>query len=193
MLLLYAIAAGLLLGRVRGGHVSVLAGLRIRWVWLAVAGLVFQLLLFSPLVAERVGTAGPLLYVVSNALVFAVLLRNLDLPGLPLVALGASLNLAAIVANGGYMPSDPAAWQALSGVAGVPTDAYTNSALIGPGTALARLGDVFVLPRPIPFANVFSMGDVLIGLGIAWCLMRSMRAPDVSSWRRPVAAPALVP
>ena len=192
MLLLYAIAAGLLLGRVRGGRVSALATLRIRWVWLAVAGLVFQLLLFSPAVVEHVGSAGPLLYVVSSLVVFAALLRNLDLPGLPVVALGAFLNLAAILANGGYMPSDPAAWQALTGTAGLPTDSYTNSTLWTPGTALAHLGDLFVLPRPIPLANVFSIGDALIAVGIAWCVMRSMLAPDVPSWRRSAAAPAPV-
>jgi hypothetical protein len=93
-----------------------------------------------------------------------------------------------VVANGGYMPSDPAAWQALTGVASVPTDDYTNSLLMSPGTALPWLGDVFVLPRPLPLANVFSIGDVLIALGIAWCVARSMRQP-ASDWRR-AAIPA---
>src|SRR5262249_43278354 len=144
MLLLYAIAAGLILGRLRGGRVSALADLRIRWVWLAVGGLAFQMLLFSPVAHERVGSAGPPLYVLSRVVVLVALLRNLELPGLPLVAVGAFLNLAAILANGGYMPSDPAAWLALTGQASLPTDAYSNSALIGPGTALAHLGDLFV-------------------------------------------------
>jgi hypothetical protein len=192
MLLLYAIAAGLIVGRLRGGRVSALADLRIRWVWLAVGGLAFQALLFSPPVAERVGSAGPLLYVLSSLVVLAVLLRNLGLPGLPLVAVGAFLNLAAIIANGGYMPSDPAAWLTLTGQAALPTNSYTNSVLIGPGTALAHLGDLFVLPRPIPLANVFSIGDALIAVGIAWCVGRSMRAPDASSWHRSAAAPAVV-
>ncbi len=42
---------------------------------------------------------------------------------------------------------------------------FTNSTLIHAGTALPFLGDVFALPRPIPLANVFSVGDVLIGVG----------------------------
>jgi Family of unknown function (DUF5317) len=119
--------------------------------------------------------------------VFAALLRNLDLPGLPVAAFGAACNLLAIIANGGSMPSDPAAWRALTGVAEVPTTAFTNSSLMGPGTALPWLGDIFVLPRPIPLANVFSIGDVLIAIGIAWCVARSMRRPDASAWRRATA------
>lgn len=192
MLLLYAIVAGLLVGSVAGGRMAALASLHIRWMWFAIGGLAFQLVLFSPSFSERVGSLGPALYVGSTLVVFAVLLRNLDLPGLPVVALGAALNLLAIVANGGYMPSDPGAWQALSGVAALPTDDFSNSALMNPGTALPWLGDIFVLPRPIPFANVFSIGDVLIAVGIAWCVARSMRQPEASDWRRalvPAASP----
>lgn len=189
MLLLYAIAAGVLAGVVAGGRISALADLHIRWLGIALGGLAFQVALFSEPVAERVGSAGPILYVISTLVVFAVLLRNLDLPGLPVVAIGATLNLLAIVANGGYMPSDPAAWQALTGIAAVPTDDFSNSMLMGPGTALPWLADIFVLPRPIPFANVFSLGDVVIAVGIAWCVVSSMRQPDASDWRR-VATPA---
>jgi hypothetical protein len=191
MLLLYAIVAGLLVGSLTGGRISALGHLRIRWLGVAVVGLGFQVVLFSPFVAEQVGGLGPSLYVASTVAVFAALLRNLDLPGLPIVALGAALNLLVIVANGGFMPSDPGAWQTLSGVGALPTDAYSNSALMGPGTALSWLGDVFVLPRPIPFANVFSIGDVLIAVGIAWCVARSMRQPDGSDWHR-VVTPATV-
>ena len=191
MLLLYAIAAGLIVGSVAGGRISALADLHIRWLGVAIVGLVFQVVLFHPIAAERVGDLGPILYVASTLAVFAALLRNLSLPGLPVVALGAALNLLVIVANGGYMPSDPGAWAALTGVAAVPTDDFSNSVLMGPGTALPWLADVFVLPRPIPLANVFSIGDVLIAVGIAWCVARSMRQPDAAAWRRaPVAASA---
>ena len=42
---------------------------------------------------------------------------------------------------------------------------------------------MFALPRALPFANVFSVGDVLIGAGIAAVIvvaMRSARAADAS-------------
>jgi len=182
MLLLYAIAIGLLVGRAAGGHVAALAELRIRWWGMALGGLCFQLLLFGPVLADRVGDAGPVLYVASSALVFLAMLRNLDLPGFPVLALGAALNMLVIVANGGFMPSSPDAWALLNGTAAVPVRDFTNSALIHAGTALPFLGDVFVLPRPIPMANVFSVGDVLIGVGAAWCVIRSMVVPAASRW-----------
>jgi hypothetical protein len=71
----------------------------------------------------------------------------------------------------------------LNGEAAIPAASYTNSALSDERTLLPWLGDVFVLPRPLPFANVFSIGDVLIGLGAVWFLVRAMhrRVPDVAS------------
>ena len=192
MLLLYAIVIGVLVGRAAGGRVSALADIHIRWWALALAGLMFQLLLFGPVLADRVGDAGPLLYVLSSGLVFLAMLRNLDLPGFPLLALGAALNMLVIVANGGLMPSAPGAWELLNGAAGVPVTAFSNSTLIHAGTALPFLGDVFVLPRPIPLANVFSVGDVLIGLGAAWCVIRSMIVPTAARWRPAQADGSLV-
>ncbi|MFN8621252.1 MAG: DUF5317 domain-containing protein [Chloroflexota bacterium] len=175
MLLLYAIAAGLLVGRLAGGRLDALDRVRFRWWPLALAGLLFQLVLFSGPVAARIGDAGPALYVGSTLVVFVVLLANIRLPGFWLLALGAFLNLVAITTNGGWMPSAPEAWMQLNGVAVVPTEAYTNSALIGPGTAFPALGDIFVLPRPLPLANVFSIGDLLIAAGAVVFLVRQMR------------------
>ena len=182
MLLLYAIGIGLLVGRAAGGRISALADIHVRWWGLAVGGLVFQVLLFGPL-AARVGDAGPALYVASSSLVFIAMLRNLGLPGFPILAVGAALNMLVVVANGGYMPSSPHAWELLNGVAAIPATDFSNSILIGPGTTLPFLADVYVLPRPVPFANVFSVGDVLIGIGAAWCVIRSMVVPTAPSWR----------
>jgi hypothetical protein len=188
MLLLYAIAAGLLVGRLSGGRLDALDQVRFRWWPLALAGLAFQLVLFSGPVVERVGDAGPPLYVGSTLVVFAVLLLNVRLPGFWLLALGAGLNLVAIVANGGYMPSSPEAWMQLNGLAEVPTDAYTNSALMTDATRFPALGDIFVLPRPLPLANVFSLGDVLIAAGAGVFLVRQMRQapPDLTAGRRAI-------
>lgn len=180
MLLLYAIPAGLLLGMVGGGAVGRLAETRLRLAPLALAGLLFQLALFSPPVASTLaaaGAVGPALYVGSTALVLVALTANVGQAGFRLILAGATLNLVAIVANGGFMPASPEAWAALHGVAALPADALTNSILATATTPLAFLGDVFYMPRPMPFANVFSIGDALIAAGGAWFIARTLVRP----------------
>ena len=188
MLLLYSVAAGLLLGRLAGGRLDGLTAVRFRLAPLALGGLLFQLVLFSPAVTERVGDLGPTLYVASTVAVLVALLANLRLPGLWILAIGAAMNLLAIVSNGGYMPSSPEAWMALNGLAEVPTDAYTNSAIMTSATAFPALGDIFVFPRPLPLANVFSVGDVLIAVGAIVFLVRQMRTAAPSGSRSATTA-----
>jgi hypothetical protein len=176
MFVLYAVPIGLLLGLLRGGAVEHLGAVRLRWGWLAIGGLVAQVLLFSTPLGDLAGDAVPVLYVASTVIVLAAVLANLRLPGLRLVALGAVSNLAAILANGGYMPASA---DALAAAGMSATDGPTNS-IVATNPALAPLTDVFALPDWVPFANVFSIGDVLIGVGIAWAIAGLMqpRADD---------------
>jgi hypothetical protein len=185
MLLIYAVILGVAAGLATGGRLSALAEARIRLWPVALAGLAFQALLFSPPLAERVGALGPALYVASTALVLIALVFNLRQPGISLIVLGAVLNLTVIVANGGQMPASPAAVAALTGSSVLDGGAFSNSVPMA-DAVLPFLGDIFVLPRPLPFANVFSIGDVLIGLGGAWFVIRVMRRPvDVTPRARP--------
>jgi hypothetical protein len=172
MFILYALVIGLVAGSLFGGRLSGLASVRFHWGSVALLGLAAQVALFSGPVTERIGAAGPPLYVASTALVLVAVARNLRLPGMALVALGAVSNLAAIVANGGYMPASPAALAALGG--GI-APGYSNSAIV-PSPALEPLTDLFALPSWLPFANVFSIGDVLIAAGVAWTIVVAMRA-----------------
>jgi hypothetical protein len=192
VLLLYSIAAGLLLGRLAGGRVRNLERVRFAWWQLALAGLAVQLFLFADVVQERVGAEGPVIYVLSTVVVLAALLRNARLPGLPILAVGAILNLVVVVANGGYMPSSPDAWLELTGVAAIPVAHYSNVVLIGPDTLLPFLGDVFVFPRSLPMATAFSVGDAIIALGAIVFLVTAMRRPGDTSRLVPGPTPRLV-
>ena len=104
MFILYGLVAGLVVGLLAGGRIERLADLRIRWAWLAIAGLAAQVVLFLPTVGDTLGVVAPLVYAGSSAAILAVILANLRVPGLALVAAGAACNVAAILANGGYMP-----------------------------------------------------------------------------------------
>lgn len=193
MLLLYSVAAGLVIGRLAGGRVRNLEHVRFVWWRLALLGLAVQLVLFARPVAERVGSEGPTIYVLSTLAVMAALLRNLRLPGLGIIAVGAALNLVAVLANGGAMPSAPEAWLSLNGVAALPVTHFSNSVLIGPDTLFPFLGDVFVWPRPLPFANVFSVGDAIIAVGAVVFLVSAMRRAGDERPPLPVTAATTAP
>jgi hypothetical protein len=173
VILIYFIIGALLVGWLSGGRIERLADVRIRWAGAAICGLLAQVVLFSPPVTGWVGQAGPPLYVVSCVVVLAAVLRNLGRPGIVLLAVGAALNATVIAANGGYMPVAPDALSTLGRPA--PTGVYGNTSTAGPGTLLPWLGDVVAVPPPIPLANAISIGDVLIGLGAAVFVVRTMR------------------
>ena len=169
MFVLYAIPLGILAGYVLGGRLDRLGGLRFRWAWLAMLGLLVQVMLFSDPLAAVVGDAGPAIYVASTASVLVAVLRNVRIPGMAVVALGASSNLVAIVANGGYMPADPAALAAIGGI----EPGFSNSLVIA-DPALWPLTDIFALPAWLPLNNVFSVGDILLGIGIGATIVLAM-------------------
>ncbi len=184
MFILYALLIGLLAGFVAGGRLSGLAAIQLRWSWVMLAGLLVQVVLFSEPVSARIGALGPPVYVASTAAVIGAVLANRAVTGMLIVAAGAVSNLIAIVANGGYMPADPAALTALG--AAHPA-AYSNSTIV-PDPVFAPLTDIFVLPPWVPFANVFSIGDVLIGIGVVVVIVSAMRA-----WDRTPAPAAPIP
>ncbi len=171
MFILYAIPIGIAAGYLLGGRLERLGDLRFRWGGLALVGLLVQVLLFSGPVASAIGAAGSAVYVASTAAVLLAVLRNVRIPGLPLVTAGAAANLVAIAANGGVMPAAP---EAVAGLGPAP-EGFTNSVVMA-DPALRPLTDIFVLPAWLPFSNVFSLGDVLIGLGVVVVIAFGMRA-----------------
>jgi Family of unknown function (DUF5317) len=188
--ILYAVLAGLLIGLLTGGSAGRLGDLRFRWGPLIALGMAIQVLLFSSPLGDALGPAAPPVYVASNVAVLIAVWRNLAIPGLPLVLLGGLSNLVVIVANRGYMPVSPDAAAAMGRTAGA---GYTNSRLVE-GVVLEPLTDLFAMPTWIPMANVFSIGDVLIGVGAAIAIVAAMhgRAP-IEAARGATSSPAGAP
>jgi hypothetical protein len=173
MFMLWAIPIGIAVGLLARGRLGGLAALRLRWAWLAVAGLLVQVVLFSETGDALAGAAGPAIYVGSTLAVFVAVARNIRIPGMPLVALGSLSNLLAISANGGFMPASPDALHA-AGLDG--PGSHTNSIVLE-NPAFEPLTDIFAIPASLPLANVFSVGDVLLGAGIVWVIVAAMRRP----------------
>ena len=175
MFILYAIPIGIALGWLLGGRLTGLTAVRIRLAPLALAAVAVQLALFLP-PGEALGPdLARVLYVLSTAAVVGAVIANVRLTGMPIVLAGSVANLAAIVANGGSMPADPAALAAV----GIRLVERTNS-VVADQPALAPLTDVFATPAWLPLANVFSVGDVLIGGGLAVVIAAAMRRGSVS-------------
>jgi hypothetical protein len=168
--ILYAIPIGVLGGFLAGGRLEHLAAVRFRLAPVAMLALVIQLALFSALADGLPTELVRGTYVVSTALVIVVVLANIRLTGVPLIVLGAACNLAAVMANGGAMPASPAALDAL----GLGVGGHTSSIAVA-HPALEPLTDVFAMPDWMPLANIFSVGDILIGLGVALAIAAAMR------------------
>jgi hypothetical protein len=196
MFIIYPLFLALIVGLLLRGSTAALGRLPLRWGWLAVASLAFQLLLFSTPLGDALGRLAPLAYVASTTTAFLFVMANVRLPGLVVVAAGAGSNLVAIVANGGFMPTTPAA---LAAAGHHISAAYTNS-MTGEHVVLAPLTDIFALPPEVPMANVFSIGDALIGVGIFVLVLtvmlrgrRATHAASSSTLVGPAAAALLAP
>jgi Family of unknown function (DUF5317)/Major Facilitator Superfamily len=157
MFLLPSIALGVCFALVLGGRLSRLLDVELRHAWLVFSALGLQLLLFFEV---AVGSFETPVHLGSYALLFGFAFANArNLALLPL-SLGMALNSIAIVANDGHMPVAPQAWDA----AGLSADAHSNVRL--GADHVGFLGDVFALPKSFPLTNVFSIGDILIGIGM---------------------------
>ena len=170
MFILYALLAGIVVGALTGGSLMRLGDLRLRWAPLIAVGMGVQVLLFSTPIGDGLGPAAPIAYVASNLAVLAAVWRNRLIPGLPLVFVGGVANLVAICANGGYMPVSP---DALAAFGRAAREGYSNSRQLD-GVLLWPLTDVFAMPAWLPMANIFSIGDVLIGVGAAMAVVAAM-------------------
>ena len=172
MFILYAVVVGVAAGFLLGGRLDRLADLPIRFGPVILAALAIQLVLFSPLADPLPTDVARAIYVASTAAVAAVILANVRLTGFPLVVAGAASNLAAILTNGGAMPASASALAAI----GDAVRPHTNSVAVD-NPNLEPLTDIFATPSWLPLANVFSVGDVLIGLGIVVAIAAAMRPP----------------
>ena len=176
MILLPAFGLVLLTVVLAGGRLARLADLRLHWVpllWLTMLVQVLLTTVLAPVLAE-----GPArwAHLATYAAAAAVLLRNLAVRGMTTIGVGGGMNLAAIAANGGVMPARPGA---LATAGMVDPGHFTNSGAVA-APRLAALGDVFAVPAGWPLANVFSVGDVLllVGVGVA------LHAATDSAWAR---------
>ena len=166
MPMLVAFVVALALVPLGGGRLGALADLRLRRWWLLALGLALQVIALMG-IPSGVGAG---LHAVSYVAGGAYLFSNLHLPGMLWVGVGAGLNVSGMAANGGTLPASLPALRA-AGIEATRTSDYTNSGFVA-GARLPALGDIFAIPEWLPLSNVFSIGDVVIGVGIYVALHR---------------------
>jgi Family of unknown function (DUF5317) len=152
-----------------GGRLSRLADLRARAVWAALAAIGLQVVVLKLFQRSLPHPVASGLHLASYALAAWFVVANLRIRGLWLVALGGALNLAAISANGGVMPATPSAARR-AGL--VVAEGFANSQAT-PHAHLWYLGDAFAIPASWPLSNVYSVGDVLLVIGLGVVIHRA--------------------
>jgi hypothetical protein len=177
LILLIALAAGLVVG-------ASIARIRKRpWrlphlqhLWLVLVAFIPQwLAIYLPATRVRIPDS---LAAASLSLSLVLLLLfcwfNRRLPGIWLLALGTGLNLAVILANGGFMPiSLGAAGQLVPPEKRVLLEVgdrfgFKDVLLLPENTRLGWLSDHFLLPEWMPYRAAFSPGDLAIAAGVFW-------------------------
>lgn len=165
----------------RGGSFRRLAEAKVEKLWLVFVALLIQ---FGPSWLERfglitVGPWGPVLHVLSYVPLTMMLLANLSLAGAPVMIIGMVLNVIPIAANGGKMPVSAAALTRVGLADLIPSiapGASYDHVIINPSTRLAFLGDVIPQIWPPQLANVFSLGDLVLGVGLFLIVQELMGA-----------------
>jgi len=180
MFLLWAVLLGLIVGVLRRGSLANLGRLKLRGLWLILIALVIQLLIF-PLghTEPLVGVGTGYLHLASYLILLTFIGLNWHYFEILLMGVGLAFNLLVIGVNHGYMPASAVALRraGLVRVAEILEQGghHGNVILMGPTTKLNLLGDWLYLPAPVPLANAFSIGDLLLALGIV--LFLGLRMP----------------
>ena len=141
---------------------AALMSVRLRLAWLLPAALALHVLVVNvlPGLPHPIGAT---VHLITYGMLAVFLALNVHLPGLPLVIAGTAANAVTIALNGGVLPASATALKSAGWNPG--TADFTNSAALA-SPRLAFLGDNYVTPSWVPLGNVFSIGDVLIALGV---------------------------
>jgi Family of unknown function (DUF5317) len=143
-----------------GGRLSRLAEIRVRGIWAVLLAVAIQVGITTVVPGgSHAFHAG--LHIASYVLDAYFVFANRKLMGVPVVTLGAAMNVLAISVNGGVMPMSASALR-ISGIA--ERAGFDNSAALA-HPHLAFLGDIIPVPGPWPIGNVLSVGDLIVFVG----------------------------
>ena len=177
MVFLDFVVAGLLVGVLLGGKMMRLASLPIRSLWLAYAAIALQVIAFPSgvLLWSTPDLVARVLWLGSYALLGALVVRNWRVPGIAVIGVGQACNLIAIIANRGLMPVTRSALKRED----LSYHLHNNSVSLA-HPHVGWLVDRWAVPGWMPLGNVYSIGDLVIGIGVLTTLVIAMRPPLIT-------------
>jgi DHA3 family macrolide efflux protein-like MFS transporter len=185
--LIAGLLIGLIAGFAAGGRLDNLIAIRLRWPLVIFGALALRLGTEAALTRD-VGIVDSLrvpLLAAAYGILAVGLWANRARPGMSLALVGIALNATAILVNGGFMP----VWEPSLTAAGFGrADVLSPIHVILPATLDANffrsagpLGDV--IPVPLPWLrNVLSIGDVILGAGLAFFLFAGLVRRPEETW-----------
>ncbi len=174
-LLIFTFAAATIVVLVTRGDPRRLARLKISSVWLLFAGLAIQIALeFVDIPKDQIETLGYGLLMASYALILSFCFVNISTRGFGVIAFGVALNALVIGLNQG-MPTAAVGNDNNGNRIEKPIEQSVKHRPESSDDLLGFLGDTIVLPEP--FDEVFSIGDIVIGVGICELAFFGTRRP----------------
>jgi len=168
-----AIVAAILIVPVTGGRFRQLGRIQLRRPWMLFAGLAIQIVLeYVDLPRARYDDLGLALLLLSYAFIIGFGLSNLLLAGMGVITVGVALNGFVIALNQGMPYKVPEGEKAEVTVKHRPQK---------PDDVLPALGDSIAIGSPVDAA--FSIGDIVIAVGLVDLTYRASRRPRRSRRR----------
>ncbi len=183
MLLLFLIIAAFLLAILKYRNIKNIENKNIKFYWLILLGFVIQIAIFNEKFAQsELNYLTPVLYILSLIVLLIFLLTNFkEYNGIKVTTAGFILNIMVILANKGYMPQS-LKQLAISGQTEkikllMKYGHFYNATVMSAKTRLNLLGDRILLSMFGKFKTVYSIGDIIIMIGIA-IFVFELFAPD---------------
>ena len=189
MILIFAIVIGLVTGYLK----AKLDGIayqtnELRCLWLVLIAAFPQFLIYSlPVTRERISDQWiPIFLICTQLLLLLFVWLNRKSPFFWLLGLGLLLNFTVISLNAGWMPISPDTLESQN----VLTSQWEIGSRLGyskdlviakESTNLWILSDILTLPKWIPYRVAFSVGDVLLALGVIGFLIHNKQAAQETS------------
>ncbi len=108
-------------------------------------------------------------HLLSYTLLFIGLYFNRSTLGFKFIAAGIFLNFLVIMANGGQMPVSGESMVGIGladNMIAIRDGHVITHTLMGNETVFRYLGDILVLSKPYPRPKIFSLGDVIMAIGV---------------------------